>query len=107
MTDLKKVLFLYRQSSSFTQEIEQGEGDRMVVETGVVDRMMGETGVVERMVGETVVMDRMAREEVRDVASERLLNGVQGKSMGGKSCLCEEGEKDHQAQVSAEGSNRN
>ena len=51
MIDLKKVLFLYRQNSSFTQGAEQGEGveERLVVES-VGERMrevqmVGERGV--------------------------------------------------------------
>ena len=45
MTDLKKVLFLYRENSSPTHGVEQGEGDRLVVE-GVRERgLLEERGI--------------------------------------------------------------
>ena len=41
MTDLKKVLFIYRQSNSLTQGVEQGEGGRLVE----VNRLLVERSV--------------------------------------------------------------
>ena len=71
MTDLKKVLFLYRQSSSFTQGVEQeeGVGDRLVVE-GVGDRLVVEG-----------VRDRLMVEGMQEVAGEELLDGVVDKAV--------------------------
>ena len=45
MTDLKKVLFLYRQSNSPTHGVEQGEGDRLVVEDVGERGKVGERGI--------------------------------------------------------------
>ena len=56
MTDLKKVLFLYRQSNNSTHGVNQGEGGRLVWENGeegVLEGVM--EGVVEEKNCETVL----------------------------------------------------
>ena len=57
MTDLRKVLFLYRESNSHTQGVEQGEGGSLVE----VNRLL-----VERS-GENVHLDAMENSENNEV----------------------------------------